>query len=103
MASDLPDFVGEHAFETENGRTYCMGCINSGNTRTEGDLSVAGDWIESHPGKLGGIPCIFGTRVPVDQIVNLLVDCTDEEIVSCYPTVPVEAVAALRAEGGGQP
>lgn len=32
---DLPDFVGEYAFETENGRTYCMGCINSGNTHTE--------------------------------------------------------------------
>ncbi|MCA1008982.1 DUF433 domain-containing protein [Rhodococcus hoagii] len=61
------------------------------------------DWIESHPGKLGGIPCIRGTRVPVDQVVNLMVDCTDEEIVGFYPTVPIEAVAALRAGGGDQP
>ncbi|MDH6279509.1 DUF433 domain-containing protein [Prescottella agglutinans] len=61
------------------------------------------EWIESHPGKLGGIPCVRGTRVPVDHVVNLMVDCTDQEIVSFYPTVPVAAVAAIRAEGGDQP
>jgi len=61
------------------------------------------EWIESHPGKLGGITCVRGTRVPVDQVVNLMVDCSDEEIVSFYPTVPIEAVAALRVEVGDQP
>lgn len=61
------------------------------------------EWIESRPGRMGGIPCVRGTRVPVEQVINLMVVCTDEQIVLFYPTVPVEAVAALRAEGGDQP
>lgn len=57
-------------------------------------------WTDPH--RMGGIPCVYGTRVPVDDVVGLLYDCTDEEIHWHYPSVSVEQVARIRAEGVGR-
>lgn len=67
-------------------------------------LTQADDLIWTNPQRMGGIPCVFGTRVPVDQVESLLYDCTDEEINRYYPSVTVEQAArirALRAQVGG--
>ena len=51
-------------------------------------------WVD--PRRMGGIPCVFGTRVPVDQLQALLGEATDEQIAWIYPAVTVEQVARLR-------
>lgn len=63
-------------------------------------MSAVSDWIDIDPQRMGGVPCVRGTRVPAFQVVRLLGCCSDEEIVESYPTVPVAAVAAIRAEVG---
>jgi len=50
------------------------------------------------PERMGGIPCVYGTRVPVADVVGLIYDCTDEEIHAYYPSVTVEQAARIRAE-----
>lgn len=52
-------------------------------------------WTDPH--RRGGEPCVYGTRVPVDHIVDLLSDCPDEEIRHFYPSVSVTQVARIRA------
>ncbi|MCK8674276.1 DUF433 domain-containing protein [Rhodococcus sp. HM1] len=58
--------------------------------------------VWSDPVRLGGTPCVRGTRTPVDQITALLDDFSDEEISSYYPTPEVWQVAILRALDGDQ-
>lgn len=52
-------------------------------------------WIESRPGLLGGKPCIRGTRISVELILELVAGgATREEILAAYPQVSAEALHA---------
>lgn len=56
------------------------------------------DWIIARPGLLGGKPCIKGTRISVELILDLLASgATREQIQEAYPQLPAEGLsAALR-------
>lgn len=56
---------------------------------------VIDTWIVSQPDVLGGKPCIRGTRISVDFLLELLAGgASQEEITRAYPQVPDEALAA---------
>lgn len=56
---------------------------------------MADPWIISHPDLLGGKPCIRGTRISVDFLLELMADgATREEILKAYPALRTEALAA---------
>jgi uncharacterized protein (DUF433 family) len=53
------------------------------------------DWIISDPGILGGKPCIKGTRISVEFILELLASgATQPEILRAYPHLTAEQVTA---------
>jgi uncharacterized protein (DUF433 family) len=53
------------------------------------------DWIMSSPGILGGKPCIRGTRISVEHVLELLASGgTREAILAAYPQVPSEGLDA---------
>lgn len=52
--------------------------------------------VWTDPARLGGTPCVRGTRTPVDHITELLDDFSDEEITGYYPAPEVWQVALLR-------
>lgn len=53
------------------------------------------DWITSHPDRLGGKPCIRGTRISVELVLELLASGeTQAQILAAYPHVPPEGLAA---------
>lgn len=56
------------------------------------------DWIVARPGLLGGKPCIKGTRISVELILDLLASgASREQILEAYPQLPAEGLsAALR-------
>jgi uncharacterized protein (DUF433 family) len=56
------------------------------------------DWIVVDPEILGGKPCVKGTRISVEFILELLASgATGEKILRAYPQVPPEGLtAALR-------
>ena len=44
------------------------------------------DRITAEPGKMGGVPCIRGLRLPVATIVGLIADgVSEDEILASYP------------------
>jgi uncharacterized protein (DUF433 family) len=52
-------------------------------------------WIESSPDVIGGKPRVRGTRISVEFLLELLAGgATREEILSAYPQVSAEALAA---------
>lgn len=52
-------------------------------------------WIVSDPGVLGGKPCIRGTRISVEFVLELLASgASREEILLGYPHVPAEGLSA---------
>lgn len=52
-------------------------------------------WIVSKPGVLGGKPCIRGTRISVELVLELLAGgASREEILRTYPRIPPEGLAA---------
>jgi uncharacterized protein (DUF433 family) len=55
-------------------------------------------WIVSRPDLLGGKPCIRGTRISVDFVLELLASGESREaILAAYPSVTEEGLeAALR-------
>ena len=55
-------------------------------------------WIVSRPDLLGGKPCIKGTRISVELILDLLASgMGHEEILESYPHISAEGLeAALR-------
>ena len=51
------------------------------------------DWITCTQGVLGGKPCVRGTRISVEFLLELLANgATPEAIAENYEDVPVEAV-----------
>lgn len=53
------------------------------------------EWIVSNPGVLGGKPCIKGTRISVEFVLELLASgATPQDILKAYPHVPAEGLAA---------
>lgn len=53
------------------------------------------DWITITPGVLGGKPCIRGTRISVEFILELLASgATREQISASCPQVSPDAVRA---------
>jgi len=53
------------------------------------------EWIVSRPGVLGGKPCIRGTRISVEFVLELFASgATREEILEAYPHVPREGLTA---------
>ncbi len=54
--------------------------------------------ISVRPEVMGGKPCIKGTRIPVDLIVEKLDDCqSSEDILEAYPGLTLEDVRAAQA------
>lgn len=55
-------------------------------------------WIVSRPDLLGGKPCVKGTRLSVELLLELLAGgATQREILAAYPDLPPEGLtAALR-------
>ena len=52
-------------------------------------------WIVSKPGVLGGKPCIRGTRISVELVLELLASgASREDILRTYPHIPPEGLAA---------
>lgn len=53
------------------------------------------DWIVSRPDLLGGKPCVRGTRISVDFILELLARGESrEQILAAFPTLTDEGLAA---------
>ena len=53
------------------------------------------DWIVSRPELLGGKPCIRGTRISVEFILELLASgASPEQILQKYPQVSQEGLTA---------
>lgn len=53
------------------------------------------DLIVSNPGILGGKPCIRGTRISVEFVLELLASgATQEEILRTYPHLTAEQLKA---------
>jgi uncharacterized protein (DUF433 family) len=53
------------------------------------------EWIISDPGVLGGKPCIRGTRISVEFVLELLAGgASRDEILRAYPHVPADGLAA---------
>ena len=61
------------------------------------------EWITSDPGILGGKPCVRGTRISVEFLLELLANgATPDGIAATYANVPVVAVQeALRYAARG--
>jgi uncharacterized protein (DUF433 family) len=52
-------------------------------------------WIISRPDLLSGKPCVRGTRISVDFILELLAGgATREQILAAYPSLTEEGLAA---------
>jgi uncharacterized protein (DUF433 family) len=53
------------------------------------------DWIVTNPDVLGGKPCIRGTRISVELILELLASgATRQDILTAYPQVTNDALTA---------
>ncbi len=54
--------------------------------------------ITTDPGRMGGVPCIRGLRIPVATVVEMVADGMDEgEILRAYPDLETEDIReALR-------
>jgi uncharacterized protein (DUF433 family) len=61
---------------------------------------MAGDdqiesWIVTKPGVLGGKPCVRGTRISVELILELLASgASRDEVLAAHPQVTAEGLAA---------
>jgi uncharacterized protein (DUF433 family) len=58
-------------------------------------VSEMSDWIVSNPEVLGGKPCIRGTRISVQHVLELLASgASQEDVLRSYPQVTREALSA---------
>lgn len=56
---------------------------------------MLGDWIASDPAILEGKPCVRGTRISVELILELLSSgASQDDIQRAYPHVPAAGIAA---------
>jgi len=56
--------------------------------------------VSSKPGVLGGRPCIAGTRIPVEVVLENLADgVSREELLAAYPSLTEDDLAAALAFG----
>jgi len=54
-----------------------------------------GEWIVARPDVLGGKPCIRGTRISVELLLELLASgATREDVLRAYPQVTEEGLNA---------
>lgn len=52
-------------------------------------------WIVTKPGVLSGKPCIRGTRISVELVLELLASgASRQDILRAYPHIPAEGLAA---------
>jgi uncharacterized protein (DUF433 family) len=52
--------------------------------------------IWNDPDRLSGVPCFFGTRVPIDALfTNLESGLSVDEFLECFPDVTREQVVAV--------
>lgn len=54
-------------------------------------------WIVSKPGKMGGAPCVRGTRIPVAILQPLAAQFSLEQILVMYPGLTSEGLSAALA------
>ena len=53
------------------------------------------DWIVADPGVLGGKPCIKGTRLSVEHVLELLASGgSQEELLRAWPQLSPDGLAA---------
>ena len=53
------------------------------------------EWIVSNPGVLGGKPCVRGTRISVEHILELFASgATREDILRAHPQVTADGLLA---------
>jgi uncharacterized protein (DUF433 family) len=53
------------------------------------------DWIVTNPAVLGGKPCVRGTRISVEFILELLASgAARDDILGAYPQITAEALSA---------
>jgi uncharacterized protein (DUF433 family) len=58
------------------------------------------DLVWQDPGRMAGVPCFFGTRVPVDHLYAFVRQGGNiDGFVESFPTVSKELVERLLAEG----
>jgi uncharacterized protein (DUF433 family) len=56
------------------------------------------DWIVTKPGVLGGKPCVRGTRISVEFIIELFASgASREEVLAAYPQVTADGLSAALA------
>ena len=56
---------------------------------------MTSEWICSDPAVLGGKPCIRGTRISVQFVLELLAGGASQETIhTSYPHIPAEGIAA---------
>ena len=54
-----------------------------------------GEWIVARPDVLGGKPCVRGTRISVELLLELLASgATREDVLRAYPQVTEEGLNA---------
>ncbi len=55
--------------------------------------------IVIHPRRLGGKPCITGTRIPAEMVANLTEGdsaMTAREVIDCYPSLSFRDISNAR-------
>lgn len=58
-------------------------------------------WVYDHPDvctnpwRMGGIPCVRGTRIPVDILLDWIADCPEDDIREFYPSITSEVIDRL--------
>ena len=56
---------------------------------------MVADWITANPAVLGGKPCIRGTRISVEIVLELLANgASPEDVRRTYPHLPAQGIAA---------
>ena len=51
-------------------------------------------WIDR--GRMGGLPCVYGSRLPIETLVRYADACGDAAALEAYPPATVESLAAAR-------
>lgn len=63
--------------------------------RQRDTISIMGDWIVSTSGVLGGKPCVRGTRLSVEFLLELLASgASREDILQTYPQLTEDGLSA---------